>query len=86
MFSSNRRRFLGQAAAAGIACSTWNVWYRARGGEAANGHQHEAPHLLEEVYNLEDALLVGGLINSQRRPGEAGLPGSTDQRNRAHHD
>ena len=42
----------------------WNVWYRARGGEAANGHQHEAPHLLEEVYNLEDALLVGGLINS----------------------
>jgi alpha-N-arabinofuranosidase len=42
----------------------WNVWYRARGGEAANGHQREAPHLLEEVYNLEDALLVGGLINS----------------------
>jgi alpha-N-arabinofuranosidase len=42
----------------------WNVWYRARGGEFANGHQREAPHLLEEVYNLEDALLVGGLINS----------------------
>ena len=40
------------------------MWYRVRGGEAANGHQHEAPHLLEEVYNLEDALLVGGLINS----------------------
>ena len=29
-----------------------------------NGHEQEAPHLLEEVYNLEDALLVGGLINS----------------------
>jgi alpha-N-arabinofuranosidase len=42
----------------------WNVWYRARGGEASNGHRKAAPHLLEEVYNLEDALLVGGLINS----------------------
>ena len=42
----------------------WNVWYRARDAEAMNGHEHEAPHLLEEVYNLEDALLVGGIINS----------------------
>jgi len=42
----------------------WNVWFRARGGEASNGHRKAAPHLLEEVYNLEDALLVGGLINS----------------------
>ena len=29
-----------------------------------NGHRQIAPHLLEEEYNLEDALLVGGLINS----------------------
>jgi alpha-L-arabinofuranosidase len=42
----------------------WNVWYRARSGNAVNGHEQLAPHLLEEVYNLEDALLVGGLINS----------------------
>ncbi|HEV2383263.1 MAG TPA: alpha-N-arabinofuranosidase [Terriglobia bacterium] len=42
----------------------WNVWYRARSGDAVNGHRQPAPHLLEEVYNLEDALLVGGLINS----------------------
>jgi len=42
----------------------WNVWYRARGGDYANGHRTYAPHLLEEVYNLEDALLVGGLLNS----------------------
>lgn len=42
----------------------WNVWYRARGGDAVNGHGKPAPHLLEEVYNLEDALLVGGLLNS----------------------
>jgi alpha-N-arabinofuranosidase len=39
----------------------WNVWYRQRDG---NGHREIAPHLLEEEYNLEDALLVGGLINA----------------------
>ena len=42
----------------------WNVWYRTTGGDDVNGHRKELPHLLEEVYNLEDALLVGGLINS----------------------
>jgi alpha-L-arabinofuranosidase len=42
----------------------WNVWYRTTTGDAVNGHRTEAPHLLEEVYNLEDALLVGGLVNS----------------------
>jgi len=45
----------------------WNVWYRARSGDAVNGHEQEAPHLLEEVYNLEDALLVGGIINTLLR-------------------
>jgi alpha-L-arabinofuranosidase len=42
----------------------WNVWYRERDGD---GHKTAAPHLLEEPYNLEDALLVGGLINSLLR-------------------
>ena len=37
----------------------WNVWYRERGGD---GERKQAPHLLEEPYNMEDALLVGGLI------------------------
>jgi alpha-L-arabinofuranosidase len=37
----------------------WNVWYRERDGD---GHRQQAPHLLEEIYNLEDALLVGGLV------------------------
>jgi len=45
----------------------WNVWYRTTTGDAVDGHRQEAPHLLEEVYNLEDALLVGGLINSLMR-------------------
>jgi len=42
----------------------WNVWYRERRGDAVNGKKAEAPHLLEEIYNLEDALLVGGLLNT----------------------
>jgi alpha-N-arabinofuranosidase len=32
----------------------WNVWYKARAGD---GGWQQAPHLLEEVYNLEDALV-----------------------------
>jgi alpha-N-arabinofuranosidase len=48
----------------------WNVWYRARGGDFANGKKTKAPHLLEEVYNLEDALLVGGFVNSLLRQAE----------------
>lgn len=42
----------------------WNVWYRQRGGD---GKRTRAPHLLEEVYNLEDALLVGGFCNALMR-------------------
>ncbi|MGD0326964.1 MAG: alpha-L-arabinofuranosidase C-terminal domain-containing protein, partial [Terriglobia bacterium] len=42
----------------------WNVWYRARSGKAVDGERQVAPHLLEETYNLEDALLVGGLLNT----------------------
>jgi alpha-N-arabinofuranosidase len=42
----------------------WNVWYRANSGDHTNGHGKYAPKLLEETYNLEDALLVGGLLNT----------------------
>jgi len=45
----------------------WNVWYRARDEESENGHRTLAPHLLEEVYNLEDAILVGGFLNTLMR-------------------
>lgn len=48
----------------------WNVWYRARGGLFANGQGRYAPRLLEEVYNLEDALLVGGFLNTLLRQSE----------------
>ena len=45
----------------------WNVWYRARDGAATDGRGAAAPRLLEEVYNLEDALLVGGFVNTLLR-------------------
>lgn len=45
----------------------WNVWYRARDAKARDGKREKAPHLLEEVYNLEDALLVGGFLNTLLR-------------------
>ena len=41
----------------------WNVWYRARGHQYQDGTWTEAPHLIEEVYNLEDALLVAEWMN-----------------------
>ena len=48
----------------------WNVWYRARSGEHTNGQGQFAPPLLEEAYNLEDALLVGGMVNTLLRQAE----------------
>jgi alpha-N-arabinofuranosidase len=47
-----------------LSLDKWNAWYRTTTGDTVDGHQQEAPHLLEEVYNLEDALLVGGPMNS----------------------
>ncbi|MBI1258180.1 MAG: alpha-N-arabinofuranosidase [Chloroflexi bacterium] len=41
----------------------WNVWYKARLGRHVEGAWTEAPHLIEEVYNLEDALVVAQWMN-----------------------
>ena len=41
----------------------WMVWYKAAGPEFNTGHWTEAPHLSEEVYNLEDALVVAQWLN-----------------------
>ncbi len=38
----------------------WNVWYK---NMETQGNWTEAPHLLEEVYNLEDALVVAQWMN-----------------------
>jgi alpha-N-arabinofuranosidase len=45
----------------------WNIWYRARSAQFRDGKRTFAPRLLEEVYNLEDALLVGGFVNTLLR-------------------
>jgi alpha-L-arabinofuranosidase len=42
-----------------IAWDEYNVWYRARRGDAARGKR-----ALEERYNLEDALVVAGFLNA----------------------
>ena len=42
----------------------WNVWYRARSGKHVDGAGRFAPPLLEEVYNLEDALVVAQFLMS----------------------
>ena len=47
-----------------ISYDEWNVLY---GNLVNNGQRHVAPHLREENYNLEDALLVGGLLNTLMR-------------------
>jgi alpha-N-arabinofuranosidase len=39
----------------------WNVWYK---NQQMDGGGKFAPHLIEEVYNLEDALVVAGFLNS----------------------
>ena len=41
----------------------WNVWYKARSGEHMTKPGWPiAPRLLEEVYDLQDALMVGGAL------------------------
>jgi len=39
----------------------WNVWYK---NYDMDGEGTFAPHLIEEIYNLEDALVVAGFLNS----------------------
>ncbi|MGA1759813.1 MAG: alpha-N-arabinofuranosidase [Paracoccaceae bacterium] len=49
-----------------ICFDEWNVWYHNREQDHENVQTWdwpEAPALLEEDYNLEDALFVGGLLN-----------------------
>lgn len=48
----------------GLSFDEWNVWYRARHGAHVDGKGKFAPPLLEEQYNLEDALVAAGFLNS----------------------
>lgn len=42
----------------------WNVWYRTKDEEKEMERWQYAPHLLEERFNFEDALLVGCMLNT----------------------
>ncbi|WP_137679958.1 alpha-N-arabinofuranosidase [Aurantiacibacter suaedae] len=46
-----------------LSLDEWNVWYKARSGtDMKQENWPQAPSLLEEVYNFEDALVVGGAL------------------------
>jgi len=44
-----------------LAFDEWNVWYHSMKNDDAQEKWQQAPHLLEDHYNFEDALLVGSL-------------------------
>lgn len=46
-----------------LSLDEWNVWYKAHGeGHLRKPGWPEAPKILEEIYNFEDALVVGGVL------------------------
>jgi alpha-N-arabinofuranosidase len=45
----------------------WNVWYHSNQGDKEIPRWGEAPRRLEDIYNFEDALLVGGLLITLRK-------------------
>lgn len=40
----------------------WNIWYHTKESDKLIEHWIKAPHRLEDIYNFEDALLLGGLL------------------------
>ena len=40
----------------------WNVWYHSREHDSKLGKWGVAPHRLEDIYNFEDALLIGCML------------------------
>lgn len=57
-FVQSRRRSRRRAY---LCFDEWNVWYKEGDTSGANRF---APPLIEEIYNLEDALVVAGFLNS----------------------
>ena len=50
-----------------ISFDEWNVWYHSRKQGISDGdgvNWRKAPHILEDVYNFEDVLLVGCALNT----------------------
>ncbi|MCL2572687.1 MAG: alpha-N-arabinofuranosidase [Defluviitaleaceae bacterium] len=40
----------------------WNIWYHSSGKNSKNKPWQQAPPILEDIYNFEDALLLGSLL------------------------
>ena len=60
-YVQNRRN---SAKRAYLCFDEWNVWYKTFDQAHMNGEGQFAPHLIEEIFNLEDALVVAGFLNS----------------------
>jgi alpha-N-arabinofuranosidase len=50
-----------------ISLDEWNVWYQKRFVGEENLEITEAPHLIEDTYNVADAVVVGNLLISMLR-------------------
>ena len=44
-----------------LSLDEWNVWYHSNDHDAQDAKWQEHPHKLEDIYNFEDALLVGSM-------------------------
>ena len=55
---------LGKEKTINLSFDEWNVWYRTKDEEKTKERWQIAPHLLEEKFNFEDALLVGCMLSS----------------------
>ena len=67
----------------------WNVWFHSRNQDRKMEPWGQSPPLLEDIYTMEDALLVGGMLITlinPRRPGQDRLSGAAGQRDRTDHD
>ena len=57
----------------------WNVWYHSNEADSQLEKWVQAPHQLEDVYNFEDALLVGSMLITMLRHAdrvEGSMPGT----------
>lgn len=50
-----------------LAFDEWNIWFHSEESDKRREPWQVGPHLLEDVYTMEDALVVGCLINSLLR-------------------
>lgn len=45
-----------------LSLDEWNIWYRSNGSENSVEHWQVAPAIVEDIYNFEDAVMLGCLL------------------------